>query len=192
MEAAFVHVIAGAQYQRGISARLQSFLSRVQVAGKRLAVKADEVLCERLGLREHPPIGPQRETRSVKHEAVVSANLVHQRNRNAVVPGNGGQHVKSQFAFVKIKRRRRDVQQDLSTRADQVLHGIDSVQLTVPEILVVPRVFANRERKLLAVKGQQLLAIGGREVAHLVKHVVAGQQAFRLDGGDLSLTQQRP
>src|ERR1019366_7555129 len=118
-------------------------------------------------------------------------NLVHQRNRNAVVPGNGGQHVKSQFAFVKIKRRRRDVQQDLSTRADQVLHRIDSVQLTVPEILVVPRVFANRERELLAVKGQQLLAIGGREVAHLVKHVVAGQQAFRLDGGDLSIAQQR-
>ena len=38
---------------------------------------------------------------------------------------------------------------------------------------------------------QQLLTLGGCEVAHLVKDVVAGQQAFGLDGGDLSVAQQR-
>ena len=56
------------------------------------------------------------------------------------------EHVASKFALAKGERRRRDIQQDLAACADQVFYRIDAVQAAVPEVLVVPGVFADGER----------------------------------------------
>ena len=58
-------------------------------------------------------------------------------------------------------------------------------------MFVVPGVFANGERHLLRLRIENLLMIGGREVARLVEDIVGGQQPLRLEESDLAVAQQR-
>ena len=57
-------------------------------------------------------------------------------------------------------------------------------------MFVVPGILTDGQRHLLAAKAEQLLALGGSEVAHLVEDVVGGQQHLRLDELDAPVAQQ--
>ena len=145
-EAAFSHVIAGTEHQSCIGAGFDALVTIMNIPGKRLRIEADHVFFERLGLRDDLPVGTEREARSVEHQAIVATNLVHHGNRNAIMPGDSRQHVLAKFALAQVERRSRDVQQNLPARPDEVLHRIDAVEATVPEVLVVPGVLADGQR----------------------------------------------
>src|SRR5882724_5352257 len=57
-------------------------------------------------------------------------------------------------------------------------------------MLVVPGVFADRQGNLLAAEIEQLLALGGGEIAHLVEDIVGRKQHLRLDEFDAAGPQQ--
>ena len=57
-------------------------------------------------------------------------------------------------------------------------------------MLVVPGVFADGERHLLAAKWKQQLAFCGSEVAHFVEDIVGGQKHFGLQEGDAAVFEQ--
>ena len=90
---------------------------------------------------------------------------------------------------MQVKRRRGNVQQNFSARADQVLDRVDAIKAPIPKMLIVPGVFADREGHRLAIDADDLLMIGGREVPHLVEDIVAGQQPLRLQEIDLAVAQ---
>ena len=79
----------------------------------------------------------------------------------------------------------------LPPAVNQCFDGIEGVQTLIPEMLVVPGVFANRERHLLAAKRKQLLAFRRSEIAHLVENVIGGQQHLRLQESDATVVEQR-
>ena len=62
--------------------------------------------------------------------------------------------------------------------------------MLIPEALVVPGVLTDGQSHLIAAKAEQLLALGGSEVAHLIEDVIGGQQHLRLDEIDAPLAQQ--
>ena len=108
-----------------------------------------------------------------------------------MLTGDGGQHVTAQLALADPERRRGNVKHEVSTGSHQGIDRIDRVQPLVPELLVVPRVFADGKCHAIAAERKQFLTLGGSEVAHLIKNVVGGQQHLRLQEGDLPILQQR-
>ncbi len=58
-------------------------------------------------------------------------------------------------------------------------------------MFVIPCVFANSERHLLATELKQLLLLGGSKVAHFVEDVIGREQHFGLHGRDHTIAQQR-
>ena len=106
------------------------------------------------------PVGTKGEAGSVEDKAVVATNLVHHGDGNAVVASDRGKHVAAKFALAAGEGRGRNIQQDLAACADQVFDRIDAVEAAVPEILVVPGIFANGERARSAIQVSERLAVG--------------------------------
>ena len=195
LEAAFVDVVSRAQNQRFIRAGFFTRNLRVHVPSdflriEFLGVEIDQVFLERLRLRDHLSVGRNHQARSVEDQAVVAPDLVHHRDRNFLILCDGRQHVAAQFALAQPKRRRGNVEHEVSAGADQFFDRIDAIQPPVPEALVVPGILTDGQSHLLAAKAEQLLALGGSEVAHLVEDVIGGQQHLRLDELDAPFAQQ--
>ena len=141
-----MHIVAGAKDECGVSAGFGACVARMNVSGESAGVKADHVFCEGGGLRQHFPVRTKGKAGSVKHEAVVAADLVHHGYGHTVVSSNGGEHVTTKFSLAKSEGRSRNIQQDLAACSDEISDRIDAVEAAIPEILVVPGVFANGER----------------------------------------------
>ena len=82
-----------------------------------------------------------------------------------------------------------DVQDQIAARAQQFIYGIYVIETPVPEMLVIPGVFANGKRHLSAIDGDELLGRRGREVAHFVKDVVGGQKHLGLNEFNVAVAQ---
>ena len=190
-EAAFAHIIASAQNQRAVS-RLRvvgrRFLNRLGVAG----IDNHQVLFKRSGLGDQFSARIQGQRRPIKDQAVVAAHLVAQQHRNAVAPSDGRQHLPSQLALRVPERRRRQVDVHRRMLRHDLLHRVDGVETPRPEILVVPRVFADGDAQAHAVKLNHLLRTSRREVALFIEDVVERQQALVLFQQQLSAIQPEP
>jgi hypothetical protein len=68
----------------------------------------------------------------------------------------------------------------------QFIDGIALIEALFPEILVVPGIFANGERDRVGTEVEEVLPVGGAEVALLVEDVVIGQQHFALAEMDVA------
>ena len=60
----------------------------------------------------------------------------------------------------------------------QSFDGIETVKPPVPEMRVVPGVFADGQRHLLAAEWKQRLAACRGKIPHLIENVVGGQEHF--------------
>src|SRR5207245_8332581 len=114
------------------------------------------------------------------HQAVVAADLIHERDGNFVLAGDARQHVAAEFAFADPERRGGDIEDKISTLANKRFHRINGVEALGPELLVVPGILADGERHSVAAEGEELLTLRGGEVAHFVENVIGGQEYFRL------------
>ena len=90
-----------------------------------------------------------------------------------------------------MPRRGGDVQQQLRAGIRQVHGGIVRVTAILPEIFVVPNVFADGDANLLAVEGDGKILGRRLEVTVLVEHVVGRQQRLVARGEDAAVLQKR-
>ena len=154
MKSALAHVVSRAQHQRGIHARFLAFDLFVQVAGESLGIEIDKIFFERPSLRDDVAFRIEHDAGAIEDQAVIAPDLIDQRDRNLVVACDGNQHVAAQFALADPERRRRDVEHEVSARANQSLDGIDRVQAFGPEQLVVPCVFADGKCHPVTAEGE--------------------------------------
>ena len=127
---------------------------------------------------------------AIEDQAVIATDLVHHHNRNAIIAGNGSEHLAAELALAYPEGRRRDIQNKVASSFDQLVHRIKPVELAVPEVLVVPRILANGESHAVATEIEQLLRICRGEVAHLIEDVVGGKQHLGLDEINFAVAQQ--
>src|ERR1019366_4481047 len=62
----------------------------------------------------------------------------------------------------------------------QLLYGIAAIERALPKLLIVPGIFADRERDFAAIHQEEGLRFGGDEVTRFVEHIVRRQQHFGL------------
>src|SRR5271165_548768 len=117
----------------------------MNVSGECFSIKADHVFGKRSGLSEELAVGVKGKAGAVEDQAIVPADLIHHGDRHAVMPSNSGEHLAAKLTLAERERRGRDIQQDFAARANEVFDRIDAVQTAIPEVLVVPSVFTNRE-----------------------------------------------
>ena len=101
------------------------------------------------------------------------------------------QHVHAESALINRIGRCGDVQQHVSSLLEKLDNWVAVVAAIRPEILVVPRVFANRHAKRLAMKLHGLLFFRRMEITRFIEHVVRGQQHLALLENDFAAAQQR-
>ena len=63
---------------------------------------------------------------------------------------------------------------------NQGFDRVEGVETLIPEMFVIPCIFADGEGHLLTTKRKQHLTPGGCKIAHLVEDVIGGQQHFGL------------
>src|SRR6185369_8187606 len=64
------------------------------------------------------------------------------------------------------------------------------IKLPIPEVLIVPGVFADRQRNFGVAELDQLLLLGRSEISGLVEDVIGRKQALGLDEGNAAIAQQ--
>ena len=188
-EAAFAHVIACAKHQGAISG-LSIIVFRNRDWRGVEGIDENQILDERSGLCNQLAAPIEREGGAVKDQAVVAAHLIAHQHRNAVAAGHGGQHLAADGALGVPERRRGKVDVQGGLLAHQLFHGIDGVEAARPEVLIVPRVFADGDGKAHAVQLDHLLRFGWRKVPLLVENVVERQEPFVLLKEQLSLVEE--
>jgi len=123
------------------------------------------------------PSGPSARLEPSKTRLSLPPTWYHG-DRYLVVPGDRGKHVVPELAFPQVERRSGDVQQNLPSRPDEIFDRVDAIQPAVPEVLVVPGVFADGEGAGSAIETEQFLLVGGCKVPLLVEYVIGGQQSL--------------
>ncbi len=150
----------------------------------------NQILFERGSLRNQLAVRVEGQRGAVEDQAVVAAHLVAHQHRNSVAPGNRRQHLAAHGPLAVPERRRREVDMHGRVLAHQLFHRIDFVEPPLPEVLVVPGVFADGDRQPHAVQLDHLLPLCRREVTLLVEDVVERQQPLVLLEHEVALVQQ--
>ena len=184
-------IIARAEHQGSIGRCFFALNLLVDFSRELVRVEINYVFFKRLSARDHFSGCVQYEARSVKYQAVVASHLIHHCYRNFMMAGNCGQHLVTQLALAQPERRSGDVEQEISARVDQGFHRVEGIKPLVPELLVVPGIFADGQRHLLAAKWKQHLALGWGKISHFVEDVVGGQQHLRLQKRHSAFFEQR-
>ena len=179
-EPALANVIARAEHERPVGGFEFILRLAANIADARRAVEEHQVLFEGLRQRGDAPVRHERDARAVKYEAVVAAHLIHVGDGNLLLHGDSAQHVAAQFPFVQRVGRRRKIQNDVASLRHEFRHRIAVVQPLRPEILVVPGVLADGYAEFRQIQRENVLRVGGLEVARLVEHIVGGEQHFSL------------
>ena len=185
-----MHVVASAQDQGGVDTGFIACDLLVHVAGQSLGIEIDEIFFAGAALGDDFAFCVQHQAGAVEDQAVISANLIHHHDRHFVLAGDVGQHVAPKFALANPEGRGGDVQHEVAAGAYQRIHGINRVERLGPEALVVPGVLADGQRHAVATKVEELLALGGGKIAHLVEDVVGGQQHLGLEKNEAAVHQQ--
>jgi hypothetical protein len=163
----------------------------MHIAGHRSGVHENEILLERACLGNHLSLRIQRQTRTIEYKTVIAADLIDKNNGNAMLTRNGRQHRLPKRGLAHMKRRSRDIDNQPPSGAHKVLNRVRTIKSTTPECFVVPRVLTDSQCDWLSTKSEKALGRGRREVAHLIKDVVRGQQALGLNEADVTIAQKR-
>ncbi len=105
--------------------------------------------------------------------------------------GDRCQHAVAQFSLTAVVRGGRDVENERTAAAHQLLHRVDGIQAAGPEQLIVPGIFADGEGEALVRQGVELLTLSGSKIALLVENIVERQKPFGLDELHPAVAQQR-
>ena len=149
-----------------------------------------QVFLEAFGAGEEPPLRVESRAAAVEDQVVVAAHLVHHHQRQAVFLGDVAEHLLAQHLFPHGERRSGEVDNGLGAGSGKNLDGIVVVAAALPEIAVVPDVFADADPQLAAIQLQDLRLRGRLEVAVFVEDVVGGQQRLVEDRPGLAVSQQ--
>src|SRR5207302_6495259 len=131
--------------------------------GERIRIEKEQVFLKGARLRHYGAIGADDHAGAIKHQLIIAADLVHHHNRSLVFTRDGLQHLAAQLALPYPKWRGRNVQHEISALPHQLLYWIHAVEPPVPELLIIPCVFANRKRHALSAKRKQRLLLRGCE-----------------------------
>ena len=107
------------------------------------------------------PCAVHREAAAVEDELVVSADLVHVHDRDVVTLRRAGEDLAPELPLAHVIRRGVDAEQDFGPGLGQFLDRIAEVQPAFPELLVVPGVLADRERRRTFPNRIQRLSVAG-------------------------------
>src|SRR5581483_12038840 len=104
-ESALAHIIASAEDQRSINARIFAFDLLMNFAGESIGVEQNQIFFKRFALCDYVSFAIKNQARTVEHQTVVSTNLIDEDHWHMIVSGNGGQHVSSQLPLPRPERR---------------------------------------------------------------------------------------
>ena len=127
---------------------------------------------------------------AVENQIVVAPHLVHVSHRQTVFLRHVAEHPLAQDLLAGDERRRRKIHDRLRARFDQHFDRILMITAPLPEIPVVPYVFANADSQPAAVQLQNLRSRGRLEIAVFIENVVGGQQGLVKRLAHLALLQQ--
>ncbi len=125
----------------------------MNIAGQGFGVKEDQVFFKRLCLGNNLSVRAKRHAGTVKNQAVIAANLIHQHHGNLVIAGDGLQHLPAQLPLAQMIGRSGNIQHKIAARVQQIVHRINTVKPAMPEMFVIPGIFANGKRNLLSASG---------------------------------------
>ena len=91
------------------------------------------------------PCGVERGAAAVEDEIVVASHLVHENQRQTMFLRHVAQHVLPQKLLAHGKGRSRQIDDRLRAMGGQRLDGIVMIARALPEVAVVPDVFANAD-----------------------------------------------
>src|ERR1700722_5647473 len=163
----------------------------MKIAREGLRIEVDEIFFEGTSLRDDVAFRVENDARSIEQQAVIAPDLIDHGDWNFVLTSDRRQHVAAQFTLTNPEWRCGDVEHEVAARANERLDRIDRVKALGPEQLVVPGIFADGKRNLIAAEWKQALTFRGSEVTHLVENVVSGQQHLGLQEGDSAILQKR-
>ena len=149
-----------------------------------------QVFLEAFGTGEEPPLRVESRAAAVENQVVIAAHLVHHHQRQAVFLGGVGEHLLAQHLFPHGERRCGEIDDGLGAGLRENLDGIVVVAAALPEIAVVPDVFADADPQLAAIQLQDLRLRGRLEVAVFVEDIVSGQQRLVENRPGLAVSQQ--
>ena len=115
-------------------------------------VENHQVFLEGAGARAEFSPGVESHAGAVEHQLVVSPHLIHVDHRNVARIRDGLQHVVTQLDFLCTVRRRGNIQQQIGPGVNALIDRISGVELFLPEMLVVPDVFADGDSELETIE----------------------------------------
>ena len=118
----------------------------------------------------------ERAAPAVEHQVVVAAELVDVDERHAVLARHAAEHLLAPLVLAGRERRRRQVDDRLGAGADQLLDRIVVIAAPLPEVAIVPDVFADADAEPPSGDLEDLRAVERLEVPVLVEDVVGRQQ----------------
>ena len=130
-------------------------------------------------LQQGAAIRGNHQAAAVEHQFVVAAHLVEVHHRAVQTSGRLAGQLAPQGRFAGVKRRGRQIDQQIGFCLHQGGDRVRSRQPLPLQRILHPEVFADGEpQPLTSRQGQQAGAVAGAEIAPLIKHVVTGQQLF--------------
>ncbi len=143
-------------------------------------VEENEIFFERFGAGDDFAVRGHGEACAIEDELIVSADHVDVDEREAEALGGGAEDV---FAFVTladIPRRGVDGNDDLRAFVHEFFDWVALIAAVLPELLIVPAVFADGEGDFGAGQFEDFLRCARKEIAGFVEDVVVREQHFDL------------
>ena len=127
---------------------------------------------------------------TVENQIVIAPYLVDIRYGQAILLSHVAQHALPQDLLAGDEWRRRKVHDGLRARFGKHLDGVLMITPALPEILIVPNVFADTDAQTPAVQLQNLRAHGWLEIPVLIENVIGGEQSLVKRGAYFAILQQ--
>src|SRR6185369_6018316 len=107
------NVIASSEHKRRIGRLVRPLYLLVDVTGQGFSVEEDEIFFKRSCLSNCSSVGSKDHARAIEHQLIVSAHLVHERDRKLVVLGNIPDDIAAQLSLTDVEGRSRNIENDL-------------------------------------------------------------------------------
>src|SRR6266571_3416512 len=127
------------------------------------------MLLERRSAKDRFSFAVDDNRRAIEKKLVVAADLIHVNERNAISPCDLGEKLVSRFALAGVERRGRDVEENLSALARELVDRIVAIELGAEDFVVEPEVFADADGGALAGDLDDLRCASRFEVTQLIE-----------------------
>ncbi len=183
VEAAFTDVIAGAADEGAVGHFEFIGGLGMEIAGGGGGIEEDEIFLEAAGLCGDRAGGGNGDAGAIEDQGIIAAHLIDIDDGDAVAAGQSAEHIEAQATLIESVRRGGDIDEQASSLPRQLGDGVARIELLCPKVLIVPDIFADGDAQLSAVEGEQVLGMGGLEVAAFVEYIVGRQKHFALFEG---------